>query len=248
MTLDSQPGSVQPSQADYSSYRVFLIDSHRIFREAVRQIVARDAGFEVIGDAGTATEAFAVIDSLKPEIILTECALPDRSGVRFISELHSRWPRVGILVVTALGPTALRAAISRGGVLGCIPKSCGSEELLRAISQVARGRKYVCPSLQLRRARDAEPAHVSSSDPATLTARQRQIIRHVALGYNNIEIGQMLGISAKTVSKHRGRLRNALRLRSTAGLTRYAVREGLVSETYHAPVAAAAGTSPWSRS
>jgi DNA-binding NarL/FixJ family response regulator len=237
MTLDSPPGSAEPSQADCPSQRIFLLDSQRILREALRLIVDTEAAFEVVGDAGTATEALTLIDSLKPDVILTECALPDQSGMQFISELHARWPHVGILVLTALGPTACRAAASRSGVLGCIPKSCGSAELLSAISQVARGRKYVCPSLQLRRERATEPALQSSSAPATLTARQRQVLRHVALGHNNIEIGQMLGISAKSVSQHRVRIRNALHVWSTAGLTRYAVREGLVMENFDAPIA-----------
>jgi DNA-binding NarL/FixJ family response regulator len=236
MTLDSQPGPVQPSQHDFPSQRIFLIDSQRILREALRLIVDMEAAFEVVGDAGTATEALTLIDSLKPDVILTDWALPDRSGVQFISELHARWPHVRILVLTALGPTACRAAASRSGVLGCIPKSCRSAELVTAISQVARGQKYACPSLRLRRGRATEPAPLSSGAPATLTARQRQILRHVALGHNNIEIGQMLGITAKAVSKHRALVRNALRLRSTASLTRYAVREGLVTENCDAPL------------
>jgi two-component system, NarL family, response regulator NreC len=237
MTLDSQPGSAQPSPADCPGRRVFLIDSQSIFREALRLIVDMEPAFEVVGDAGTATEAATLIDSLKPDVILTECALPDRTGMQFISDLHARWPHVGILVLTALGPIACKAAASRSGVLGCLPKSCGSAELLRAISQVASGRKYMGPSLQTRRGRAADPDLPSSSNSVSLTARQRQILRHVALGHKNIEIGAMLGISTKSVSKHRTGLRNALRIRTTAGLIRYAVREGFVTENCAAPIA-----------
>jgi DNA-binding NarL/FixJ family response regulator len=230
MTLKGPPGSVPPTQGDWPKRRILLVDSQPIFRESLRLIVDRDATFEVVGDVGTATEALALVDSIQPGVIVTEFALPDRSGMQFISELHSHWPDLGILVLTALGPSACSAAARRSGALACIPKSCGSSELLRAIGQVAHGRKYVSPSLQLRRRRAAEPAQLSSGAPATLTARQRQVLRCVALGYNNMEIGQMLGISAKTVSKHRSRLRNTLRLPNTAGLTRYALREGLVPE------------------
>jgi DNA-binding NarL/FixJ family response regulator len=237
MTLDSQPGSAQPSPADCPSQGVFLIDSQSIFREALRLIVNMEPAFEVVGEAGTATEAATLIDSLKPDVIVTECALPDRTGMQFISDLHARWPHAGILVLTAFGPIACRAAASRRGVLGCLPKSCGSAELRTAISQVASGRKYMYPSLQPRRGRAAEPDLLSSSASVSLTARQRQILRHVALGHGNIEIGLILGISTKSVSKHRTGLRNALRIRTTAGLIRYAVREGFVTENCDAPIA-----------
>jgi DNA-binding NarL/FixJ family response regulator len=188
----------------------------------MRQIVDRDAALEVVGDVGSASEALTLIDSLKPDVILTDIALPDRWGMKFISELHSRWPNIGILVLTELGPSTAEAA-REAGALGYLPKTCGSAELLRAIAQVARGQS---PQLQRRRAGVGGP---SPRTPAVkLTSRQLEVLRSVALGYSNREIAQMLGISAKGVSKHRARLRNALDLRSTAGLTRYALREGLV--------------------
>jgi DNA-binding NarL/FixJ family response regulator len=190
----------------------------------MRQIVDRDAALEVVGDVGSASEALTLIDSLKPDVILTDIALPDRWGMKFISELHSRWPNIGILVLTELGPSTAEAA-REAGALGYLPKTCGSAELLRAIAQVARGQS---PQLRRRRTGVDGPSPFSRTPAVKLTSRQLEVLRSVALGYSNREIAQMLGISAKGVSKHRARLRNALDLRSTAGLTRYALREGLV--------------------
>jgi DNA-binding NarL/FixJ family response regulator len=232
MTLNDLPGCNSPAQEGRHIHRILLIDSHTILREGVRLMVHEHENFDVVGEAGTATEALEVIDRLQPDVVLTDIPLPDRSGVQFISELQSRRPQVAILVLTALRTPDRVAAALKAGALGYVLKDCGCPELLAAIGEVAVGRKYLCKSLKVPSRRTAArdlPTRVSTA-ASSLSERQRQVLRSVALGYGNKEIAQMLGVSAKAVQKHRGRLRNVLDLQSTAGLTMYAVREGLVSD------------------
>jgi DNA-binding NarL/FixJ family response regulator len=230
MILNDGQGSVPAAQIDLPANRIIIVTSQRILREAVRAILEGNAALEVVGDAGSASEALTLIDSLKPDVVLTDVTPTDRSGVQFISELHSRWPDVGILALAELGSSVGDEAARKAGALGYVLKSCGSAELLQAIGQVASGQQYVYKSLQLRRrqARIGEPSRRSKTSAVKLTVRQLEVLRSVALGFDNREIAQMLGISAKAVSKHRTRLRNTLDLRGTAGLTLYALRQGLV--------------------
>jgi DNA-binding NarL/FixJ family response regulator len=232
MTLNESSGCNLPAQDSRHIHRIMLIDSHTILREAVRLMVNEKETFDVVGEAGTATEALQLIDVLLPDVVLTDIPLPDRSGVQFISELRSRRPHLAILVLTALRTPDRAAAAMKAGALGYVLKDCGRPELLAAITEVAAGRKYLCKALgpPSRRTATRDLSRRANTAASSLSERQRQVLRSVALGYGNKEIAQMLGVSAKAVQKHRGRLRTVLDLQGTAGLTTYAVREGLVSD------------------
>jgi two-component system nitrate/nitrite response regulator NarL len=234
MTLNDPSGSDLPAQDDRQPYRIFLIDSQTILREAVRLMVDANDKFDVVGEAGTVAEALLRIDLLEPDVVLTDIPMPDRSGVQLISELHARRPQLGILVLTALRTPDRAAAAIKAGALGYILKDCGRAELLAGLGEVAAGRKYLCKGLEMPRRRSSarEPFAKPSTAATSLTERQRQVLRSVALGCGNKEIAQTLGISTKAVQKHRDRLRNVLNVQSTAGLTMYAVREGLVSDLH----------------
>jgi two-component system nitrate/nitrite response regulator NarL len=232
MTLNDSSRSDLPAQDDRHTHRVFLIDSHTILREAVRLMVDANDEFDVVGEAGTVAEALHRIDLLEPDVVLTDIPMPDRSGVQLISELRARRPQLAILVLTTLRTPDRVAAAIKAGALGYILKDCGRAELLAALGEVAAGRKYLCKGLEMpgRRSATREPFASASTAATSLTERQRQVLRSVALGCGNKEIAQMLGIGTKAVQKHRDRLRNLLNVQTTAGLTMYAVREGLVSD------------------
>jgi DNA-binding NarL/FixJ family response regulator len=232
MTLNDSTGSDSVVIDARRMHRILLIDAHRILREAVRLLVDASDEFEVVGEAGGATEALQLIDSLQPDVVLTDLSLPDRAGTQFIAEFHSRLPQLEILVLTALQTREHVAAALKAGARGYILKNCGREELFAAIREIAAGRQHLCKSLE-----DSEPpARVRKERkragmPTTnITERQRQVVRSVALGYRNKDIAQRLGVSESAIRKHRERLSDALELRGTAALTLYAVREGLVCE------------------
>lgn len=212
--------------------RVLLIDGHRILREAVRSIIDASEGFEVVGEAAGATQALQLIESLQPDLVVTDLPLPDRSGVKFIAEFLLRRPQAAVLVLSAIREERASGA-TKAGARGYLRKECGRAELLAALREVAAGRRYVCESFSAPRRRSAREEPEIGGNPTTiLSERQLEVLRSVALGYRNKDIAQRLSVSVKAVQKHRARLSNLLNLHGTAALTLYAVRTGLVSEGF----------------
>lgn len=211
---------------------VILIDRHRIVREAVRCMIDATDEFRVVGEAADAAEALPLLDSLRPDVVLTDFPLPDHTGVQFIAEFQSRLPQLGILVLSALPKRENAVAAMKVGARGYLLKDCAGSELLAAIRSVAAGGTYLCKSLADSESRSCVREERGRADMAVtnLTERQRLVLRSVALGHTNREIARMLGVSAKAIQKHRERLSDALDLHGTAALTRYAVREGLLPE------------------
>jgi DNA-binding NarL/FixJ family response regulator len=232
MTLIASPCTATSSSDERRACRIVLIDSQRILRQALRILLAAEDGFAVVGDAGQATEALELIGALKPDVVVTDLHLAEGSGVQIIEQIHARFPKVAILVLTALRAHDVAAAVKKAGALGYLLKDRGRGELLTALRRVAAGRWYrsVVPAVPAMHARLDEVIHLSTR-AAYLTERQRQVLRGVALGYRAREIAEMLGVSVKAVHKQRERLRDALQLNSTAALTRFALREGFVQES-----------------
>ena len=230
MTLTTSRSTGTPAAEEHRAFRVVLVDGHRIFRQALRILLGAEKDFAVVGEAGRAGEALELIGSLQADLVLTDLHLPDGSGLGFIEQLRTRFPTVAILVLTAQRARGAAATARRAGALGYVLKDQGRAELSSALREVAAGRWYCCDVPAARAGARADEG--SSSTQATyLTERQRQVLRSVALGYSTREIAQMLGVSMKAVHKQRERLRIALQLSSTAALTRFAVREGLVQES-----------------
>jgi len=213
-------------------YRIILVDPQRLFRQALRALLDAQAGFTVVGETGSAAEALELAGALKPDVVVTELYLADgsqadeNSGSALIGTLHSRLPEVAILVLTSARARDVAGAVRNAGALGYMLKEHGREELLQALREVTAGRWYrsIAPEVCLRIA--ARDDRYLNNRAAYLTLRQRQVLRQVALGFRTREIAQMLGVSARAVHRQRERLRLALRLDSTAELTRFAERAG----------------------
>jgi DNA-binding NarL/FixJ family response regulator len=232
MTLIASPCTAASSSIQRRACRIVVVDSHRILRQALRILLAADNEFTVVGDAGQASEALELIGALQPDVVVTDLHLTEGSWVQTIEQVHVRFPKVAILVLTALRAHDVVAAVKRAGALGYLLKDRGRGELLTALRHVAAGRWYrsVASAGRAARARTDEASHLSGR-AVYLTERQRQVLRGVALGYRAREIAQMLGVSVRAVHKQRERLRDALQLSSTAALTRFALREGITQES-----------------
>lgn len=230
MTLTDSPGTAAVAAVTRRIWRVVLIDGHRIFRQALRVLLEADQDFTVIGDAGERGEALAMIDSLRPDIVITDLHVGEGTGGEHIEEIHARFPQVAILVLTASRAHNVAREIRRTGALGYLLKDQGREQLQIALREVAAGRRYRSAIPAVRVGRTPPSAGSLGSRAVYLTERQRQVLRSLALGYGTRDIAQMLGVSVRAVHKQRERLRHALQLHSTAALTRFAVREGLAQE------------------
>jgi DNA-binding NarL/FixJ family response regulator len=230
MTLVEPSATATPEGETARTCTIVLVDGQRLFRQALRMLLS-EAEFTVVGEAGQAAEALELIASVEPDVVVSDLELPDGSAVPLIGQIHARFPKVAILVLTALRARDAAATSRRAGALGYVLKDCGRSELLTALREVAAGRRYrsFAPAAPVVWRRVAEAS--AGARAAYLTERQRQVLRSVARGYRTREIAQMLGVSVRAVHKQRERLRITLQLDSTAALTRFAVREGLAEET-----------------
>lgn len=229
MTLIDSPETATPAVQARRAYRIVLIDGQRLFRQALRILFATEREFAVVGEAEQAAEAVELVASLQPDVVVTDLHLTDGSAVPLIEQIHARFPKVAILVLTSARARDVAAAVRKAGALGYLLKEHGREELMLALREVTAGRWYrsLIPEAGARAA--ARDDRYRNDRAAYLTERQRQVLRSVALGYRTREIAQMLGVSVRAVHRQRERLRLALHLNSTAELTRFAVREGLTA-------------------
>ena len=231
MTVIGAGGTVTTGAAQGGACRVLLVDEHRLFREALRILLAREQEFVVVGDAADGREALELIPTLQPHVVVTDLHLGPDSSVRHLEEIHTRFPDVALLVLTAFRAHDVAARVRSAGARGYLLKDQDLSEFLSALREVRAGRCYrsgASSGIGTRgRTLSAEDACAWIVD---LTERQRQVLRALALGYRTRETARMLGVSVKAVHRQRERIREALRLESVAALTRFAAREGFAEE------------------
>jgi DNA-binding NarL/FixJ family response regulator len=207
--------------------RVLLVDGHRVFREGLRTLLEREKDYLVVGDAAAGNEALELIGVLQPDVVVTDLHQDGGSSVRHLEEIHTRFPSVQLLVLTAFRAHDVAARVRKAGALGYLLKDGGLKEFLKALREVAAGRAYFAAARGRLRSLSEKKTCAAIVD---LTERQRQILRALALGYRSRETAQMLGVSVQAVHRQRERIREALRLESVAALTRFAAREGFADE------------------
>ena len=225
MTLGASAAVATPATPPAQVCRLVLIDGQRIFRQALRVLLSTEDGFAVVGEAGQRSEAFELIANLQPDVVITDLHLTDGSGAQLIEDIRAHFPKVGILVLTAVRARDSAAAARKAGAMGYLLKDCGRSELRSALHAIVAGRRYRSrtPMSSTRMRADLSGF---GNRAAYLTERQRLILRSVARGHPTRQIAQMLGVSVRAVQKQRERLRITLQLDGTAALTRFALREG----------------------
>jgi DNA-binding NarL/FixJ family response regulator len=216
--------------AEFCSTRVVLLDDQRLFRQALSALLAGQGEYTVVGEAGRADEALELIATLQPAVVITELQLSGGSGVELITQIHARFPKIAILVLTTVRARDAVATIRRAGALGYLLKDCAGTQLRAALRDVACGRWHRSRIAATRATCAPLRDPNVSTRAAYLTERQRQILRSVARGYATRDIAQMLGVSVRAIHQQRERLRATLQLNNTAELTRFAVREGFAED------------------
>ena len=211
------------------SIRVLIVDDHAVVRAGLRLLLDAEDDIETVGEAGDAREAIFEARSTKPDVVLMDVVLGDKSGIDVTPEVIHEQPQARVLVLSMQDdPRYVREAFA-AGAHGYVLKEAADTELVRAVREVARGGSYVHPALGARMAAaDAAAADAAEQDP--LSDREREVLRLLALGHTNQEIAQMLFISVRTAETHRAHIMQKLRLETRAELVRYALAQGLLSE------------------
>lgn len=192
-------------------------------RWALREALGKAEDIEVVGEAGTAAETLEMVKRERPDVLLLDISLPDRSGFDVLTEMRPLDTAPLVVVLTWHTEPSYAARAIAAGAHGYVSKAVDPQTLLDAIRSVSRGEQVIPPGVdQLLANGDGHPA-------SALTARESQVMEMLARGMTNREIAEHLEISIKTVDTHRGHVLKKLGLRNNSELTRFAVKHGYVS-------------------
>lgn len=216
--------------------RVLLVDDHGIVREGLRQVLLADGDFDVVGEAANGVQALDIAARVRPDVVLLDLTMPGDSGLVVAQKLRQEVPNSRVLILSVHDDAEYVLESVRAGAHGYLRKDTTPADLRAAIRAVHSGDAYFSPAVAKRltevlRSESSVPAPAPVVVPASLDAltnREREVLAAVARGLLNKEIAGQLGISVRTVEAHRDSLVRKLGIRSAAGLTRFAMEQGLL--------------------
>jgi len=213
------------------SLRILVVDDHGVLRAGLRAILGDETNYEVVGEAGTSDEALRAAIALKPDIVLLDLSLPGIGGIEVTRRLHEKLPGTKVLILTVHEDAALLREALKAGAAGYVIKRALEAELLAAIEATQRGDLYVHPSMTRALIEEDPPAPTRPprGNPEALTSRETDVIRLIARGFTNRQIGDSLNLSVRTVESHRANIMGKLGLSSRAELVRWAADHKLTT-------------------
>jgi DNA-binding NarL/FixJ family response regulator len=227
---EAEPETAAES-VDMETTRILLVDDHVLLRAGVAALIRGLEGLEVVAEADDGLQALALVESHRPEIVLTDIAMPRMNGLELVARLAETRPEIRVVILSMhVDEEYVREAMAAGAA-GYLLKDANTAELALALRTVARGQTYLSPAVsgkvvssfqRLARGEGAVPA----SD--ALSPRQREVLRLIAEGQTTKAIARILGVSVKTVESHRSQLMERLKIHDIAGLVRYAIRVGMI--------------------
>lgn len=208
--------------------RVVIADDHAIVRDGLRALIESHEGLTVVGEAATGQDAWKRARELAPHVLVLDLSMPETSGLDAAARIAADCPDVRIVALTMHEERGYVTQLLRAGAAGYVLKRTASAELVQAIRTVAAGGSYVDPSLAAALLSDQLSAGRATDVEtfADVSAREREVLRLVALGYTNKEIAAALEISVKTVETHKANAMSKLGFRSRAALVRFAIQQG----------------------
>ncbi len=214
------------------SARILLADDHAVLRAGLRLLLTNQEGLTVVGEAATGAETLTMAEKLQPDLILLDLSMPALGGLETLPLLRKLAPYARILILTMHDdPQYLRQALQNGAA-GYVLKKAADVDLLSAVRAVLRGEVYVQPSMTRVLLEGILPAPQDAVPDLweTLSEREQEVLRQVALGYTSAEIANQLNLSAKTIETYRARGMEKLGLRNRAALVRFVLQRGLILE------------------
>jgi DNA-binding NarL/FixJ family response regulator len=206
-----------------------------VVRQGLRALLTTEEDIEVIAEAETGREAVELAKQLQPNIVLMDIVMPSLNGLEAARQICKQVPASKVLILSSYSDDEYVQRLNEIGARGYLIKQSAADDLLRAIREVQKGKKAFSPSIANRfhdanrlfgAERSPEPAQANR-----LTPREAEALQLIAEGKTNKEIASELGISAKTVEKHRQQVMNKLRIHDVAGLTRYALAKGIIKSS-----------------
>ena len=209
---------------------ILLVDDHQLLREGLRSLLDRLEGYTVVGEAGDGRTGVRLARELRPDLVIMDVSMPELNGIEATRQIVAELPHTRVLTLSmhVAKPRVLEAL--RAGAAAYVVKLGSFDEVAEAVRRVANGGQYLSPSVAELVLEEAVRPGGGASAYTALTARERQVLQLLAEGKNSKQIAVALDISVRTVDVHRKHVMDKLGLKSVAELTRYALREGLVSD------------------
>ncbi len=203
--------------------RVVIADDHAVVRRGLRQVLESEEGIDVVAEASDLTDARRYVRGHRPEVLVLDLNLPEGLSLDAIPGIRSEFPGTQIVVLTMQNEPAYARQALASGALGYVLKEAAESELVEAVRRASQGDTYLNPRLGARVAAEPPPG-----PPDGLSERELEVLRMIALGHTNVEIGEQLYLSVRTVETHRAHIQQKLRLGSRSELVRYALEHGLM--------------------
>ncbi len=206
--------------------RILLADDHAVVRQGFKMILGAQPDMEIVGEAGNGREAVDLAETLKPDVVVMDVAMPELNGIEATRRLAASTPHARVLALSMHKDSVYVREILRAGARGYLLKDSGAADLISAVRAVASGEGFLSPAVS-DAVLDDYRRHVTNPIDL-LTSREREVLQLLAEGRTNKEIAGLLNLSVYTVDAHRGRIMEKLNLHSINELVRFAVRNGLI--------------------
>jgi DNA-binding NarL/FixJ family response regulator len=214
---------------------VLLVEDHMIVREGFRKLLESERDLELVGEAQSGRQAVKMAIALRPDVVVMDVAMPQLNGLEATRQIRKAVPDAKVLMLSAHSDDAYVEQAIEMGAAGYLLKQTSAHALSEAIREVHAGRTFFSPSVA-RRLRSRIRGTVNGKGKRgrrtlRLSPREREVLQQIAEGTPNKRIASELGISIKTVEKHRDHLMQKLDIHDTAGLTRYAIEAGIIESS-----------------
>jgi len=217
---------------------VLLVDDHTVVRQGLRALLSAEEDMEVVGEAENGRQAVMLAKKTPPDVVVMDVAMPLLNGCEAPRQILKSLPMTKVLVLSSYGDDECVEQLMQAGASGYLLKQTAANDLLKAIREVKNGNSFFSPVIARRlreHCRDAFSS-LSAKKNGELTSRETEVLQLIAEGFSNKQIAGELGISIKTVEKHRQQVMNKLNIHDVAGLTRHAISKGLVERSVPAAV------------
>lgn len=211
-------------------HNIILADDHALFRSGIRMILAKNRDLNIMGEASCGSDAIELVRraSGEADLIVLDINMPDMDGIEVAEAIRAFDEKIGILMVTMYEDEAYLKAALKAGANGYVTKQAIDEELITAVNAVLNGRTYIYPTLAATLFKsDSGEKDAEFDEAVVLSTREQEVLRYLALGYTQREIGDLLYISEKTVETYKSRLIAKLGLEKRSELVRYAFENGI---------------------
>ncbi len=212
-------------------FQILLADDHKVVRDGLKLLIARQPDMGVVGEAGSGKETVEKARQLKPDLILLDLSMPGMNGLQVIKALGAAGSEARILVLTTHEDQSYFRQVCQAGAAGYVIKRMAGDELVICIRKVAAGERHFDEALSCQvLSGQSWPSATNADESKTLSPREAEVLIGVAWGYSNKELAGKHGLSVKTIETYKVRLCEKLGLNGRAEIVRYAVRQGWLTE------------------